>query len=773
MGKHSRSKSRRRDHPYESKLDKLLEVLTQSSPLQERRREIHDHHSNLSPDVIPQSFSPERPDIEAISDSPTEVVETSGTTQGNYTLLGLRTSTTILQGGEPELPHIPENSSTAPVPVDPAHDVDAFKMDLMGTNLDSAATGPSVHDLITKTWSAIIISGLPKETTLALCKKYPVPQNLSFAKAPTLNTEVKQVMPSTSVKRDDYQVITQGMVAAAITAQAHLVSELLKPEEQWDGKRIFEWASDTGRLLSHIQHHVSRNRRALITPMLTPSARNALETSPIDTQLFGEQYLNKMKEATAANKLMKGLTTLPPPASKPVSSRGKGCAATDETPIEVSHEELSIPPLEVGTAGRLARFVDAWSRITNDKRILTAILGYKLPFSQIPPSRPYLREPQLSTSERSLCAAEIDRLLTKGAIQRVDFVPDQYLSSYFLIDKASGGKQFILNLKPLNEYIFAPHFKLKNLTTATRLLSPGSFMASIDLEDSYFLVPVHVTTRKYLRFSFQEEIFEFSALPFDDFLLFGDTFQDCAANVNATLQLLAHLGFLINPQKCELVPSRRRKYLDASPSGWGASMGRKQTHGWWSDQDRDEHINFLELKAVEYALRSFVDNLHSRDILLRVDNTTAIAYINRGGSLRFPKLSALAKSIWQWSERESRIVSVETEWEITSRSFDRGLEHFDPFDIDLFASYINAKCQTFVSWFPDPFATAIDAFTLDWSEFYFYTFPPFVLITKVLRKIVNDGAVPRSQHPTWHNIPLIAGRLSGKLFAEKDFRRSR
>ncbi|EZA55557.1 hypothetical protein X777_03811 [Ooceraea biroi] len=57
-------------------------------------------------------------------------------------------------------------------------------------------------------------------------------------------------------------------------------------------------------------------------------------------------------------------------------------------------------------------------------------------------------------------------------------------------------------------------------------------------------------------------------------------------------------------------PLLRRKFShvifsDASPSGWGASMGRKQTHGWWSDQDRDEHINFLELKAVEYALRSF------------------------------------------------------------------------------------------------------------------------------------------------------------------------
>ncbi|RLU15092.1 hypothetical protein DMN91_012979 [Ooceraea biroi] len=267
-------------------------MLTQSSPLQEKRHEIHDHHSNLSPEVIPQSFSPDGQDIEAISDSPTKVVENSGTAQSNYILhvrttnhylefglvqrsfndraavqeirpacmtyfsLGLRTiTTTVLHEGEPELPHI------SPVPVDPAHDVAAFKMDLMGANLDSAATGPFVHDLIAKTWSTIMVSGLPKEMTLALCKKYPVPQNLQFAKTPTLNTEVKQVMPSTSVKRDDYQVITQGMIEAAISAQAHLVSELLKPEEQWDGKRIFELASDTGRLLSHI-HHVSKNRRA-------------------------------------------------------------------------------------------------------------------------------------------------------------------------------------------------------------------------------------------------------------------------------------------------------------------------------------------------------------------------------------------------------------------------------------------------------------------------------------------------------------------------------
>lgn len=133
---------------------------------------------------------------------------------------------------------------------------------------------------------------------------------------------------------------------------------------------------------------------------------------------------------------------------------------------------------------------------------------------------------------------------------------------------------------------------MEDLITATRLISPKCFMASIDLEDSYLLVSLHVSYRKYFRFSFQGEIFEFTALLFglssapyiftktmkpvvatlrergflsviylDDFLLFGDTFQDCTANVEETLHLLDTLGFVINPKKCELIPNQERKYL--------------------------------------------------------------------------------------------------------------------------------------------------------------------------------------------------------------------
>ena len=65
-------------------------------------------------------------------------------------------------------------------------------------------------------------------------------------------------------------------------------------------------------------------------------------------------------------------------------------------------------------------------------------------------------------------------------------------------------------------------------------------------------------------------------------------------------------------------------------------------------------------------------------------------------------------------------------------------ESLGPFDIDLFASALNAKCKNYVSWFPDSWI--IDALTFTWTAYYFYAFPPSILLPKVFRKILNDKA---------------------------------
>lgn len=147
-------------------------------------------------------------------------------------------------------------------------------------------------------------------------------------------------------------------------------------------------------------------------------------------------------------------------------------------------------------------------------------------------------------------------------------------------------------------------------------------------------------------------------------------------------------------------PFAREIFSDASLNGWGASCSELRTHGWWSEEDKTLHINSLELKAAYNALRCFAADLHSCDILLRIDNTTAIAYINKFGSVQHPHLAAISRQIWRWCEdrdififasyissiensiadAESRIADPDTEWALSDEAFGYISSSFGPFE---------------------------------------------------------------------------------------------
>lgn len=220
-------------------------------------------------------------------------------------------------------------------------------------------------------------------------------------------------------------------------------------------------------------------------------------------------------------------------------------------------------------------------------------------------------------------------------------------------------------------------------------------------------------------------------------------------------ELLWWKQIFLDPSQCNIIRSGKftlEIFSDASLTGWGAVCGEARTHGFWSEDEKQNHINWLELLAIFHALRCFASHLKDCSILLRVDNATALSYVNRMGSIKFPHLSSLARRIWDWcaernlfifasyipsasnweADAESRIISQETEWALNQEFFYIIDKQLGPFDIDLFASSINKKCPRFVSWLPDPLAFAIDAFSLDWSTFRFYAFPPFILILRVI-----------------------------------------
>ena len=65
-----------------------------------------------------------------------------------------------------------------------------------------------------------------------------------------------------------------------------------------------------------------------------------------------------------------------------------------------------------------------------------------------------------------------------------------------------------------------------------------------------------------------------------------------------------------------------------------------------------------------------------------------------------------------------------------------------------------------VSYQPDPEAFWVDAFTLFWGELSFYAFPPFNIILKVLRKMMEDKATGILVIPEWKAQPFFPVAMS-------------
>lgn len=101
----------------------------------------------------------------------------------------------------------------------------------------------------------------------------------------------------------------------------------------------------------------------------------------------------------------------------------------------------------------------------------------------------------------------------------------------------------------------------------------------------------------------------------------------------------------------------------------------------------------------------------------------------------------------------SRHLSPETEYELCNKAFKRVTCMFGTPQIDLFASRLNKKCKNYCSWLKDPDCVSVDAFTLSWQNFFFYAFPPFSIVLKVLEKVRQDNARGILVVPFWPTQP--------------------
>ena len=220
-------------------------------------------------------------------------------------------------------------------------------------------------------------------------------------------------------------------------------------------------------------------------------------------------------------------------------------------------------------------------------------------------------------------------------------------------------------------------------------------------------------------------------------------------------------------------------YTDASQMGWGAQIEHgNNTSGIWSKSESSRHINYLELLAVKLALSSLLDARNNIHVRVMSDNNTAVSYINSMGGCRSLECNSIAKDIWDWAidkdiwlsaahipgssnidaDQLSRNLNLDLEWMLSAPIFQRIVALFGKPDIDLFASRLNAQVEDYVSWKPHPMAKFVDVFTIDWSQFFFYAYPPYILACfKVCTENNSRPGIRNSSNSLVDNSALFYG----------------
>uniref|UniRef100_A0ABD2XMW6 Reverse transcriptase domain-containing protein n=1 Tax=Trichogramma kaykai TaxID=54128 RepID=A0ABD2XMW6_9HYME len=702
-----------------------------------------------------------------------------------------------------------------------------------------------INSKLIECWKIFMAKGLPAEEKEKIFKRYQVAEGLD---APKLNEALIPRLPEKTTKKDAYRQEVQSLISLALSTLSAAITMINEAdaEDGLDEKVFTGRLMDTAKLLAEAQFSQTQSRRACIVPVFDKKLRQTLKDTTPDDRLFGTDLTNLIKQVKDTEALF-------------------DCSSK-----------------------RAGNFKSAFEKKT-----------------------PLSAQSELAVKE----------LIKKGAIVESKKIKNQYLSSYFLVPKPDGSNRFILNLKKLNYFVKKQHFKLEDLRTATRLISEGDYMLTIDMQDAYLLVPVDKKSQKYLMFKFQGKYYRFVCLPFglctcpyaftkimkpvanklrsagfssviylDDWFCLRDSFKECELNGRQTVRLLQRLGFVVNFSKSSLIPDTKKKFLgvivdsecrtltltdkkklnilkmlkkfvekdkckiidlaiiigklvaacvaveygwlytkilerektlalkesnglyrglvnvsfemkkdigwwidnlenssrsfkhkpfqitiftDASDTGWGATNGEQQIFGSWEASSLEWHINYKELVAVKLALENLCDEMQNCSILVRIDNTTAIAYVNRMGGVKYVKYNKVARDIWQWAERRSnklvasyipskdnvvadrlsRLINPDSEWELSSKAFDIIVKNLGEPEIDLFASRINKKCKRYISRFPDSYAWQIDAFTVSWTDLFFYAFPPFILVTRTLQKVREDRAEGIIIVPDWRNQP--------------------
>ena len=204
--------------------------------------------------------------------------------------------------------------------------------------------------------------------------------------------------------------------------------------------------------------------------------------------------------------------------------------------------------------------------------------------------------PMPSSSPISITGAALEEVslgfVAMGAVELAPLTSPAFSSHLFIVWKTSRSWRPVIDLSHFLRFVDVAPFQMVTIQSMLLSVHQGHWMASIDLEEAYLQVPVHPTSRHFLRFIIRDPVSQFQTLCFglstapqvftrvvapvsaildsqgirmrrylDDWLVQSSSRESLLEDLQTVLQLCHELGIVVFPQKSNLVPSQVVQYL--------------------------------------------------------------------------------------------------------------------------------------------------------------------------------------------------------------------
>ncbi|MCI4395880.1 hypothetical protein PGIGA_G00197280 [Pangasianodon gigas] len=244
----------------------------------------------------------------------------------------------------------------------------------------------------------------------------------------------------------------------------------------------------------------------------------------------------------------------------------------------------------------LVGYLAAWKLLLNVSQwvLHTVERGYRIQFGSPPPRFCGILPTLVGPEQALVMEQEVNTLLRKEAIEVVPPHDREsgFYSRYFIVPKKGGGLRPILDLRHLNRSVARLKFKILTIKQVVSQISSEDWFVMIDLKDAYFHISILPQHRKFLRFAFGGEAYQYRVLPFglaispctitkcvdaalapmrlqsirilnyiDDWLILARSEQVAVRNRDVVLAHMKELGLRLNAEKSVLSPVQRITYL--------------------------------------------------------------------------------------------------------------------------------------------------------------------------------------------------------------------